>query len=124
MYFFLTLKKVVYILNEDMLVVPTSSSSGTKDQNVTTNGEKSVATEKDQTDPTAAQIKVQELQLKKELQLWIDNDYLYKNHILNGLADDLYDYYNSYKNAKDVWEALKKKYDTEEAGVKKYVVSR
>ncbi|XP_073222474.1 uncharacterized protein [Cicer arietinum] len=39
-------------------------------------------------------------------------------------VDDLYDYYSSESNtAKQVWDALKKKYDTEEAGAKKYVVS-
>nr|XP_012574804.1 uncharacterized protein LOC105852727 [Cicer arietinum] len=59
-----------------------------------------------------------------ELTQWEHNDELCKNYILNGLADDLYDYYNSdNKTAKQVWNALKKKYDTEEAGVKKYVVS-
>ncbi|XP_073224880.1 uncharacterized protein [Cicer arietinum] len=55
----------------------------------------------------------------------IANDYLRKNYILNGLADDLYDYYSSESNtAKQDWDALKKKYDTEEAGAKKYVFSR
>jgi hypothetical protein len=125
MYFFLTLKKVVHVLNEEMHVVPTASGSGTKDLTVTNNGEKSVAGKyKDQIDPAAAQIKAQELQLKKEKQLWIDSDYICKYYIINGLSDDLYDYYQSYNTFKDVWEALTKKYDTEEAGVKKYDVSR
>jgi hypothetical protein len=67
MYFFLTLKKVVHVLNEEMHVVPTASGSGTKDLTVTNNGEKSVAGKyKDQIDPAAAQIKAHELQLKKE----------------------------------------------------------
>ncbi|KAK2455989.1 putative mitochondrial protein [Trifolium repens] len=126
MYFFLTLKKVVNVLNEDMPIVTVASASGTKEITAVVNGEKSDAAEKDKdpTDSAAAQIKAQELQLKKERQLWLDNDYLCKGYIINGLSDDLYDYYSSYKSAKDVWEALKKKYDTEEAGVKKYAVSR
>ncbi|GAU38712.1 hypothetical protein TSUD_396400 [Trifolium subterraneum] len=129
MFFFLTLKKVVHVLSDEMpLVVTAGSSSGTT-QTLTINGEngeKSDAEkqkEKDSIDPVA-QIKAQELQLKKEQQLWLDNDYLCKGYIINGLCDDLYDYYSTYKSAKDVWEALKKKYDTEEAGVKKYAVSR
>ena len=61
----------------------------------------------------------------KQLQSWTEQDYLCKNFILNGLSDDLYDYYNSEdKTAKQIWEALQKKYDTEEAGAKKYAVSR
>merc|ERR1712080_686144 len=61
----------------------------------------------------------------KQLQTWTEQDYLCKNFILNGLSDDLYDYYNSEdKTAKQIWEALQKKYDTEEAGAKKYAVSR
>ena len=46
-----------------------------------------------------------------------------KKHILNGLADDLYDYYNNCNTTKQVWETLEKKYNTKEVGVKKYVVS-
>ncbi|XP_071729060.1 uncharacterized protein [Rutidosis leptorrhynchoides] len=61
----------------------------------------------------------------KALKTWEDNNYLCKNYILNGLSNDLYDYYNSDDfDAKKLWEALQKKYDTEEAGAKKYVVSR
>ena len=47
-----------------------------------------------------------------ELALWNENDYLCNNFILNGLADDLYDYYSPYKSAKLVWLTLKEKYDT------------
>ncbi|CAJ2668640.1 unnamed protein product [Trifolium pratense] len=129
MFFFLTLKKVVYVLSDEMpLVVSAGSSSGTNQTLAINgeNGEKSDAEkqkEKDSIDPTA-QIKAQELQLKKEQQIWLHNDYVCKGYIINGLCDDLYDYYSTYNHAKDVWEALKKKYDTEEAGVKKYAVSR
>ena len=45
---------------------------------------------------------------------WKYNDYLCKNHILNGLADDLYDYYNISETDKHIWEALEIKYDTKE----------
>jgi hypothetical protein len=63
MYFFLTLEKVVYVLNEDMLFALASSSLGTKDQTVTNNGEKFMPTkkDKDQIDHMAAKIKAQEL---------------------------------------------------------------
>lgn len=60
----------------------------------------------------------------KTIRTWEENDFLCKNYILNALSDELYDYYANYKTAKDVWEALFKKYDTEEAGAKKYAVSR
>lgn len=59
----------------------------------------------------------------KGVEAWVENDFLYKNFILNGLSDDLYDYYNSDKTAKEIWDALEKKYDTEEARTKKYAVS-
>ena len=126
MFFYLTLKKVVHVLNEDIPVVSVGlvgSSSGTP---LTINGdaEKSDAEKQKESVDSVAQAKAQELQQKKEQQLWLSDDYLCKGYITNGLCDDLYDYYSTYKTAKEVWEALKKKYDTEEAGVKKYAVSR
>ncbi|CAJ2645227.1 unnamed protein product [Trifolium pratense] len=92
-------------------------------QTVNTNSD-AVSAKKDKGKATAEQLKEKALQLEIDRQLWIDNDYVCKNYIINGLEDDLYDYYRTYDTASDVWEALSKKYDTEEAGVKKYVVSR
>ena len=66
--------------------------------------------------PTVAQI--------KQSETWVENDFLCKNYILNGLNDNLYDYYSKCVSAKATWEALEKKYDTEEAGSKKFAVSR
>lgn len=59
-----------------------------------------------------------------QVQVWMEDDYLCKNYILNWLSDDLYDYYNSAKSTREIWKALQKKYETKEAGAKKYVVSR
>ncbi|GAU48095.1 hypothetical protein TSUD_238340 [Trifolium subterraneum] len=128
MFFFLTLKKCAYVLKDLIPVVPDvptdASASGTKEQPVNTNGQTVSAAEPDKGKATAEQLKEKALQIEKERQLWIDNDYVCKNYIINGLEDDLYDYYRTYETASDVWEALSKKYDTEEAGAKKYVVSR
>ncbi|GAU11010.1 hypothetical protein TSUD_113030 [Trifolium subterraneum] len=128
MFFFLTLKKCAYVLKDPIPVVPDvptdASASGTKEQPVNTNGQTVSAAEPDKGKATAEQLKEKALQVEKERQLWIDNDYICKNYIINGLEDDLYDYYRTYETASDVWEALSKKYDTEEAGAKKYAVSR
>lgn len=65
--------------------------------------------------PTTEQLKL--------FQTWTDNDFPYKNYILNGLCDDLYNYCSSCKTAKEFWDALQK-YDTEEAEAKKFAISR
>ncbi|TYK03152.1 hypothetical protein E5676_scaffold11G00280 [Cucumis melo var. makuwa] len=59
----------------------------------------------------------------KELATWTETDFICKNLILNGLTDELYDYYSTMTTAKEVWDALQKKYDTEEVGLKKYTIS-
>ncbi|XP_058775316.1 uncharacterized protein LOC131649576 [Vicia villosa] len=128
MMFFLTLKKVAHVMSEDIPIVPfgsikitngksTAESDGTskKDGVSKTSDGDSAAKEKAAAD---------NLQLQKEISLWQENDYLCKHHILNSLADDLYGYYSNHNISKQVWEALQKKYDTEEAGAKKNVVSR
>ena len=44
--------------------------------------------------------------------------------VLNGLDDTLYNVYSSKKTAKELWETLDRKYKTEDAGSKKFVVGR
>ena len=44
--------------------------------------------------------------------------------MLNGLTDSLYNVYSDKKTAKELWESLDRKYKSEDAGSKKFVVGR
>ncbi|XP_050875184.1 uncharacterized protein LOC127078801 [Lathyrus oleraceus] len=110
---FLTLNKIAHVLTEDIPVAPSGSPKQTNGKNFADSD--GIA----KTDESASN-----LQLRKEIGLWHESDSLCKNQILNSLADYLYDYYSNFKTTKQVWEALQKKYDIEEACAKKYVVSR
>jgi len=55
---------------------------------------------------------------------WTQGDFLCRNYILNGLDDSLYNVYNPITTAKKLWASLDKKYKTEDAGTKKFVVGR
>ncbi|PHT50518.1 Auxin-induced protein [Capsicum baccatum] len=46
------------------------------------------------------------------------------NYILSGLQDDLYNVYSGTKTSKELWGALERKYKTEDAGIKKFLVAR
>ena len=58
------------------------------------------------------------------LDAWNHADFLCRNYVLNGLSDALYNVYGSMKTAKELWESLDKKYKTEDAGAKKFIVGR
>ncbi|XP_019246366.1 PREDICTED: uncharacterized protein LOC109226016 [Nicotiana attenuata] len=53
---------------------------------------------------------------------WKHSDFLCKNYILSYLEDGLYNVYSVIETSKELWNALEKKYKTEDAGQKKFVV--
>jgi hypothetical protein len=55
---------------------------------------------------------------------WNESDYLCRNHVLNCLADSLYNVYSLKVSSKELWDSLDRKYKTEDAGSKKYIVGR
>ena len=55
---------------------------------------------------------------------WKNSDFLCMNYILNRLDDTLYDIYSLCNSAKELWDSLEKKYKTEDAGAKKFVLSK
>ncbi|XP_075524497.1 uncharacterized protein LOC142556886 [Primulina tabacum] len=60
-------------------------------------------------------------QRRSVVDAWNHSDFLCRNYILNGLDDMLYSVYCS---VKELWDSLEKKYKTEDAGVKKFVVGK
>ncbi|KAK3022532.1 hypothetical protein RJ639_046748 [Escallonia herrerae] len=58
------------------------------------------------------------------VEAWKHSDFLCKNYILNGLDNALYNVYSPMVNAKALWESLERKYKTEDAGSKKFVVGK
>ncbi|GJS73335.1 pol polyprotein [Tanacetum coccineum] len=51
-------------------------------------------------------------------------EFLCHNYVLNGLVDSLYNVYCKTTTAKELWESLERKYKTEDAGTKKFVVAQ
>ncbi|XP_069150639.1 uncharacterized protein [Solanum lycopersicum] len=54
---------------------------------------------------------------------WTHSDFLCKNYILSRLQDDMYNVYSNAKTSKEIWDALENKYNTEDAGMKKFIVA-
>ncbi|XP_073137911.1 uncharacterized protein [Henckelia pumila] len=63
-------------------------------------------------------------QAKSAFEAWSHSDFLCWNYILNGLHNTLYSVYFATKTTKELWESLEKKYKTEDAYTKKFVVGR
>ncbi|KAL6204229.1 hypothetical protein ACLB2K_021497 [Fragaria x ananassa] len=60
----------------------------------------------------------------KAVEAWTQNEFLCKNYILNALDDSLYDVYLSFKTPKELWDSLNKKYKSEVASAKKFIVGK
>ncbi|GJZ71776.1 pol polyprotein, partial [Tanacetum coccineum] len=56
------------------------------------------------------------------VEAWKHSDFLCHNYVLNGLVDSLYNVYCKTMTAKELWESLERKYKTEDASTKKFVV--
>ncbi|GJV47163.1 hypothetical protein Tco_1437375 [Tanacetum coccineum] len=63
-------------------------------------------------------------QAVQAVKAWKHLDFLCHNYVLNGLIDPLYNVYCKTTTAKELWESLERKYKTEDAGTKKFVVAR
>ncbi|XP_073121334.1 uncharacterized protein [Henckelia pumila] len=65
-----------------------------------------------------------DIQARSAFDAWSHSDFLCRNYILNGLDNTLYSVYSETKTAKELWDSLEKKYKTEDAGTKKFVVGK
>ena len=73
-----------------------------------------------QTVPTQEQV----AEYERAASLWNHNEYNCRNYLLNALDESLYDIYSTFANARDIWISLEKKYRTEVACSKKFVVGK
>ena len=74
--------------------------------------------------PTVAAGEVEAEEQKKEREKWHTNNYQCKEHILNTLADSLFDLYSSLESARELWNALEIKYNAEDDGNKRFIVDQ
>ncbi|XP_069146560.1 uncharacterized protein [Solanum lycopersicum] len=58
------------------------------------------------------------------IEAWKHADFLCKCYILNALEDELYNVYSAITTLKELLDALEKKYKTEDACLKKFVVAK
>nr|GEV96738.1 zinc finger, CCHC-type [Tanacetum cinerariifolium] len=52
---------------------------------------------------------------------WVNDDYIYRGHILNGMSNSLFNVYQNIESTKELWDSLKSKYITEDASSKKFL---
>ena len=65
-----------------------------------------------------------DIQVIGAMDAWKHSDFLCRNYVMNALTDSLYNVYTDKKTDKELWESLDRKYKIEDAGAKKFIVSR
>ena len=63
-------------------------------------------------------------QLVAAVEAWKHADFLCRNYLLNGLDNTLYNVSCAFNTTGELWESLDKKYKTEDARLKKFVVGK
>ena len=58
----------------------------------------------------------------KDQQEWHHANKVCRHTILSTLSNDLFDVYCNYKDAKQIWESLNKKFAVEDAGIQKFAI--
>ena len=58
----------------------------------------------------------------EDLSKWENGNKQVKHAILSKLTNELFDVYCQYKVAKEIWDALTKRYMVEDVGTQKYVI--
>ncbi|KAF3616992.1 hypothetical protein T459_13297 [Capsicum annuum] len=56
------------------------------------------------------------------VEAWKHLDFLCRSYILSGLQDDLYNVYSGTKTSKELWEALERKYKTEDVELRNFLL--
>ncbi|GFZ06733.1 hypothetical protein Acr_18g0009030 [Actinidia rufa] len=63
-------------------------------------------------------------QVVAAVKVWKHSNFLCRNYVLNSLDNTLYNAYCTKQTAKELWDSLDKKYKTDDAGIKKFVIGR
>ena len=65
-----------------------------------------------------------DLYAQSNLEAWDKGDFMCRGYIRARLVDSLYNVYSKFNTAKEMWDALVRKYKSEDAGSKKYAVAK
>ena len=65
---------------------------------------------------------MRDIQVIGVVDAWKHSEFMCRNYVMNALIDSLYNVYSNKKTPKELWESPDRKYKTEDAGAKKFVV--